>query len=191
MIALLVKQCCCLPHVLLGCRLYDLQTNTVSSSRHVNFWCFQVEQKWVVFVHYLETVPVSSSTTACSTLYYMLGNCYYCAKAPVSQTNNMSSSRHVSFGALRTSKNEVCLYTISRLCLFQAVLLLAQRYNAYLTAVITAPKRQCGSRTLCLVADMPILVPSNRAKMRSVCSLSRDCACFKQYYCLRSAIQYI
>jgi hypothetical protein len=80
------------------------------------------------------------------------------------------------FGVLKTSKNEVCLYTISRLCLFQAVLLLAQRYITYLTAVLTAPKRQCGSRTLCLIADMSLFGALKSSK-NEVCvyNMSRLC----------------
>jgi hypothetical protein len=62
----------------------------------------------------------------------------------------------LSFDALQTSKNGVCLYTISRLCLFQAVLLLAQCYTMHLTTVITAPMRQCHKRTLFVAAGMQI-----------------------------------
>jgi hypothetical protein len=60
------------------------------------------------------------------------------------------------FSALKYSKNGVCLYTISRLCLFQAVLLLAEHYTMHLTTVITALMRQCLKQTLFVATDMLI-----------------------------------
>jgi hypothetical protein len=60
------------------------------------------------------------------------------------------------FSAFKRSKIEVCCYTISRLWLFQAVLLLAQHYTIHLTTVITAPRRQCHKRTLFVATDMLI-----------------------------------
>jgi hypothetical protein len=42
------------------------------------------------------------------------------------------------FVALKHSKNGVCSYTISRLCLFQAVLLLAEHYTMRLTTFVAA-----------------------------------------------------
>jgi TRAP-type mannitol/chloroaromatic compound transport system permease small subunit len=48
------------------------------------------------------------------------------------------------FDALMSSKNGVCTYTISSLCLFQAVLMLAQHYTIRLTTVVTA--QWCHSR---------------------------------------------
>jgi hypothetical protein len=51
------------------------------------------------------------------------------------------------FGALKLSENGVSLYTISRLCLFQAGGLLAQHYTTYLTTVNTARKCQCRKRS--------------------------------------------
>jgi hypothetical protein len=48
-------------------------------------------KKWGVFLHYLETVLVSSSTTACTALYYAFNNCYYSAVVSQSQTNTVYS----------------------------------------------------------------------------------------------------
>jgi hypothetical protein len=59
-------------------------------------------------------------------------------------------------GAWRCSKNEVFCYTISSLWLFQAVMLLAKHYTMHSTTVITAPKRQCHTRTLFVATDMLI-----------------------------------
>jgi hypothetical protein len=71
------------------------------------------------------------------------------------RTHSLAADMSI-FGALKSSKNGVCLYTISRLCVFQAVLLLARHYTMQVTTVITAPKRQCRKRTQFLAADMSI-----------------------------------
>jgi NADH:ubiquinone oxidoreductase subunit 3 (subunit A) len=80
------------------------------------------------------------------------------------------------FGALKSSKNGVCLHTISRLCVFQAVLLLAQHYTMHLTTVITAPKHQCRKRKQFLAADMSIFGALKSCK-NGVClhTISRLC----------------
>jgi hypothetical protein len=81
-----------------------------------------------------------------------------------------------SFGALKSSKNGVCLHTISRLCVFQAILLLAQHYTMHLTTVITVPKHQCRKRTQFLAADMSIFGALKSCK-NGVClhTISRLC----------------
>jgi hypothetical protein len=48
-------------------------------------------------IHYLETVLVSSCTTACTALYYAFDNCYYSAVVSQSQTNTVYSYRHADF----------------------------------------------------------------------------------------------
>jgi hypothetical protein len=58
------------------------------------------------------------------------------------------------FGAVKTSQNGVCSYTIARLCLFQAVLLLAHHYTTRLTTVNTALKCQSRKRTQFIATDM-------------------------------------
>jgi hypothetical protein len=80
------------------------------------------------------------------------------------------------FGALNSCKNGVCLRTISRLCVFQAELLLAQHYTMQVTTVITAPKHQCRKRTQFLAADMSIFGALKSSK-NGVCSdtISRLC----------------
>ena len=58
------------------------------------------------------------------------------------------------FGALKYSKNGGYLYTISRLCLFQARALLAQHYTTCLTTANTARKCQCRKRSQFIAANM-------------------------------------
>jgi hypothetical protein len=58
------------------------------------------------------------------------------------------------FGALKLSTNTVCSYTSSRLCLCQAVLLLAQQYTMHLTTVITASRYQRCKQTQFITTDM-------------------------------------
>jgi TRAP-type mannitol/chloroaromatic compound transport system permease small subunit len=58
--------------------------------------------------------------------------------------------------ALKSSKNVVCSDTISRLCLFQAVLLLAQHYTMRLTTAITAQLCRSRKQTLFRATDMLI-----------------------------------
>eukprot|EP00953_Heterococcus_sp_UTEX-ZZ885_P004539 2953-Heterococcus_DN1.PRE.5 len=81
-----------------------------------------------------------------------------------------------TFSAVKSSKNEVCLHTISRLCVFQAVLLLAQHYTMHLITVITAPKRQCRKQTHFQAADMSN-VDALKSSKNGVCSgtISRLC----------------
>jgi hypothetical protein len=55
------------------------------------------QQKWGVFLHFLETVVVSSSSTACTALHYALNNCYHSAEVPQSQIITVYSYRHVTF----------------------------------------------------------------------------------------------
>jgi hypothetical protein len=50
----------------------------------------------------------------------------------------------------------MCSDTISRLCLFQAVLLLAQHYTMHLTTVITALVRRSCKLTNFIAADMSL-----------------------------------
>jgi hypothetical protein len=80
------------------------------------------------------------------------------------------------FSVSKSSQNEVYCCTISRLCLFQAVLLLAQHYTMHLTTVITAPMRQCHKRTLFVATDMPVFGALTGSK-NGVClyTISRLC----------------
>jgi hypothetical protein len=73
------------------------------------------------------------------------------------------------FSAFKLSKSGVCCCTISRLWLFQAILLLAQHYTMHLTTVTTAPRRQCYKRTLFVATDMQIF---------SAVKLSKNGVCF-------------
>jgi hypothetical protein len=60
------------------------------------------------------------------------------------------------FDALKSSKNGVCSYTISRLYLFQAVLLLEQHYTMRLTTAIKAQSCRSRKQTLFTATDMLI-----------------------------------
>jgi hypothetical protein len=78
------------------------------------------------------------------------------------------------FSVLKSSQNEVCCYTISRLCSFQAVLLLAQHYTMHFTTVITAPRRQCHKQTLFVATDMQIFSAFKLSKSGvCCCTISR------------------
>jgi tetrahydromethanopterin S-methyltransferase subunit F len=58
------------------------------------------------------------------------------------------------FGALKSSKNGLCSDTISRLCVFQAVPLLAKHYTMHLTTVVTALMCSIRKRTQFIATDM-------------------------------------
>eukprot|EP00953_Heterococcus_sp_UTEX-ZZ885_P042397 21540-Heterococcus_DN1.PRE.7 len=71
-----------------------------------------------------------------------MSSCQTSAAVPQSQVNTVWSYRHMLiFDALKSSKTGVCSDTISRLCLFQAALLLAQHYTMHSTTVIAVPRR--------------------------------------------------
>jgi hypothetical protein len=80
------------------------------------------------------------------------------------------------FSALKRSQNGLCFHTISRLCLFQAVLLLAQHYTMRLTTVITA--LVCSSRKrLHFIAAYMSLFGALKGSKNGLCSdtISRLC----------------
>jgi uncharacterized protein YjhX (UPF0386 family) len=85
-----------------------------------------------------------------------LARCSFSAALAESQMNTAYSYKHVTFGTFRHSKNGVCSYTISRLCLFQAVLLLAQHYTMHLTTDITALKCQSRKGTQVIATVMSL-----------------------------------
>jgi hypothetical protein len=80
------------------------------------------------------------------------------------------------FGALKSSKNGVCSYTISRLCLFQAVLLLTQHYIMHLTTILTALMCYNRKQTQFIATDMSLFGAFTSSKY-GVCSdtISRQC----------------
>eukprot|EP00953_Heterococcus_sp_UTEX-ZZ885_P041635 21231-Heterococcus_DN1.PRE.10 len=118
--AVSIKQCCCLFHVLIGYRCDDC-------TRTLLLNCFQLclFQAVLLLVQHYST---------CSTTVIT---------APVSQTNTVSSRRHAYVWCFEVQQIWVYSYNISKLWLFQAVLLLRQHYITRLTTVITAPKCQC------------------------------------------------
>eukprot|EP00953_Heterococcus_sp_UTEX-ZZ885_P029232 15538-Heterococcus_DN1.PRE.2 len=81
-------------------------------------------------------------------------------------------------GALKRSINAVCSYTISRLCLCQAVLLLAQHYTIHLTTVVSALKCRSSKQTQFIAANMSHLGALKHCK-NGMCfdTISRLCLC--------------
>jgi hypothetical protein len=116
---------------------------------------------------------------------------YYCLHSTIQCIWQLLLQRGCASVILKSSQNEVCFDTISRLWLFRAVLLLAQHYTMHLTTVVTAWLCQCHKWTHCIATNMPVFCAWRVAKMGCVSTLSRDCDCFAQYYCLHSFIQCI
>jgi hypothetical protein len=80
------------------------------------------------------------------------------------------------FDALKSSKNGVCSYTNLRLCLFRAILLLAQHYTMHLTTANAAQYCQSRNQTLKVATKMSLFDALKSGK-NGVCSytISRLC----------------
>jgi uncharacterized membrane protein len=97
------------------------------------------------------------------------------------------------FGAFSYSKSVLCSYTISTLCLFQAVILLAQYYTICLTTVNTALKCWSRKRTLFTATGMSLFGAFSYSKS-VLCSYTISTLCLFQavlllvkYYTMRLA----
>jgi tetrahydromethanopterin S-methyltransferase subunit F len=80
------------------------------------------------------------------------------------------------FAALNSSKNGGCLYTISRLCLFQAGGLHAQHCTTCLTTVKTVRKCQCRKRSQFIATNMSLIAAlKSSGNGGSLYTISRLC----------------
>jgi hypothetical protein len=80
------------------------------------------------------------------------------------------------FAALKSSENGGSLYTISRLCLFQAGALLAQHYTTCLTTINTARKCQCRKRSHFIASNMSLFAALQSSENGgSLYTISRLC----------------
>jgi hypothetical protein len=83
------------------------------------------------------------------------------------------------FDALKSCKNGVCSDTISRLCLFRAILLLAHLYTMHLTTVLTAQYCQSRRQSPFTATDMSLLDALMSSK-NGVCSYTISSLCLFQ-----------
>jgi hypothetical protein len=117
--------------------------------------------------------PLAQNCTICSTTVNTAVKC--CSrKRTLFIATDMSL-----FSAFSYSKSGLCSFTISTLCLFQAVILLAQYYNINLTTINTALKCWSRKRTLFTATDMSLFSAFSYGKS-GLCSYTISTLCLFQ-----------